>query len=75
MPKDVVNGSPDDFNDFVSVEGGTLTVSYGSEKVINFMYNEIYCEALSIILNCLDDIYHKCNLEKNQVGRINKDNH
>ena len=38
------------------------------------MYNEIYSEAQSIILNCLDDIYHKCNLERNQVERINKDN-
>lgn len=28
----------------------------------------------SIILNCLDEIYHKCNLERNQVEMINKDN-
>ena len=74
MPKDVVNGSPEDFNNFVSVEEGTLTVKYEPEQVINFMYNEIYSEAQSIILNCLDDIYHKCNLERNQVERINKDN-
>ena len=74
MPKDVVNGTPEDFNNFVSVEKGKLTVKYGAEEVINFMYNEIYCEAQSIILNCLDDIYHKCNLERNQVERINKDN-
>ena len=74
MPKDVVNGSPEDFNNFVSVEEGTLTVKYEPDQVINFMYNEIYSEAQSIILNCLDDIYHKCNLERNQVERINKDN-
>lgn len=74
MPKDVVNGSPEDFNNFVSVEEGTLTVRYEAGEVINFMYNEIYGEAQSIILNCLDDIYHKCNLERNQVERINKDN-
>ena len=74
MPKDIVSGSPEDFNNFVSVEEGTLTVSYQPEEVINFMYNEIYSEAQSIILNCLDDIYHKCNLERNQVERINKDN-
>ena len=74
MPKDVVNGTPEDFNNFVSVEEGTLTVKYEPEEVINFMYNEIYSEAQSIILNCLDDIYHKCNLERNQVERINKDN-
>ena len=74
MPKDVVNGSPEDFNNFVSVEEGTLTVKYDPEEVINFMYNEIYSEAQSIILNCLDDIYHKCNLERNQVERINMDN-
>ena len=74
MPKDVVNGNPEDFNNFISVEEGTLTVKYEPEQVINFMYNEIYCEAQSIILNCLDDIYHKCNLERNQVERINKDN-
>ena len=69
MPKDVVNGSPEDFNNFISVEEGTLTVKYEPEQVINFMYNEIYSEAQSIILNCLDDIYHKCNLERNQVER------
>lgn len=74
MPKDIVNGSPEEFNNYVSVEEGTLTVKYEPEEVINFMYNEIYCEAQSIILNCLDDIYHKCNLERNQVERINKDN-
>ena len=74
MPKDVVNGSPEEFNNFVSVEEGTLTVQYEPDEVINFMYNEIYSEAQSIILNCLDDIYHKCNLERNQVERINKDN-
>ena len=74
MPKDVVSGSPEDFNNFVSVEEGTLTVRYEAGEVINFMYNEIYGEAQSIILNCLDDIYHKCNLERNQVERINKDN-
>ena len=74
MPKDVVNGSPEEFNNFVSVEEGTLTVRYEAGEVINFMYNEIYGEAQSIILNCLDDIYHKCNLERNQVERINKDN-
>ena len=74
MPKDIVNGSPEDFDNYVSVEEGTLTVKYEPEEVINFMYNEIYCEAQSIILNCLDDIYHKCNLERNQVERINKDN-
>ncbi len=74
MPKDVVNGNPEDFNNFISVEEGTLTVKYEPEQVINFMYNEIYSEAQSIILNCLDDIYHKCNLERNQVERINKDN-
>lgn len=74
MPKDVVNGSPEDFNNFVSVEEGTLTVKYEPDQVINFMYNETYSEAQSIILNCLDDIYHKCNLERNQVERINKDN-
>ena len=74
MPKDIVNGLPEDFNNFVSVEEGTLTVKYEPEEVINFMYNEIYSEAQSIILNCLDDIYHKCNLERNQVERINKDN-
>ena len=74
MPKEVVNGSPEDFNNFVSMEEGTLTVKYEPEEVINFMYNEIYCEAQSIILNCLDDIYHKCNLERNQIERINKDN-
>ena len=74
MPKDVVNGSPEDFNNFISVEEGTLTVKYEAGEVINFMYNEIYGEAQSIILNCLDDIYHKCNLERNQVERINKDN-
>lgn len=55
-------------------EEGRLTVKYEPDEVINFMYNEIYCEAQSIILNCLDDIYHKCNLERNQVERINKDN-
>lgn len=74
MPKDIVNGTPEDFDNYVSVEEGTLTVKYEPEGVINFMYNEIYCEAQSIILNCLDDIYHKCNLERNQVERINKDN-
>ena len=74
MPKDIVNGSPEEFNNYVSVEEGTLTVKYEPDEVINFMYNEIYCEAQSIILNCLDDIYHKCNLERNQVERINKDN-
>lgn len=74
MPKDVVSGSPEDFNNFVSVEEGTLTVRYEAGEVINFMYNEIYGEAQSIILNCLDDIYHKCNLERNQVERINNDN-
>ena len=74
MPKDIVNGSPEEFNNYVSIEEGTLTVKYEPEEVINFMYNEIYCEAQSIILNCLDDIYHKCNLERNQVERINKDN-
>ena len=74
MPKDVVYGSPEEFNNFVSVEEGTLTVQYEPDEVINFMYNEIYSEAQSIILNCLDDIYHKCNLERNQVERINKDN-
>ena len=74
MPKDIVNGSPEEFDNYVSVEEGTLTVKYEPEEVINFMYNEIYCEAQSIILNCLDDIYHKCNLERNQVERINKDN-
>ena len=74
MPKDIVNGSPEDFNNYVSVEEGTLTVKYDADEVINFMYNEIYGEAQSIILNCLDDIYHKCNLERNQVERINKDN-
>ena len=73
MPKDIVNGSPEEFDNYVSVEEGTLTVKYEPEEVINFMYNEIYCEAQSIILNCLDDI-HKCNLERNQVERINKDN-
>lgn len=51
-----------------------MTVKYEPDQVINFMYNEIYTEAQSIILNCLDDIYHKCNLERNQVERINKDN-
>lgn len=51
-----------------------MTVKYEPDQVINFMYNEIYSEAQSIILNCLDDIYHKCNLERNQVERINKDN-
>ena len=70
MPKDVVNGSPEDFNNFVSVEEGTLTVSYQPDEVINFMYNEIYLEAQSIILNCFDDIYHKCNLERNQVEEL-----
>ena len=45
MPKDVVNGTPEDFNNFVSVEEGTLTVKYEPEEVINFMYNEIYSEA------------------------------
>lgn len=74
MPKDIVNGTPEDFDNYVSVEEGTLTVKYEPEEVINFMYNEIYCEAQSIILNCLDDIYHKYNLERNQVERINKDN-
>lgn len=74
MPKDIVNGSPEEFDNYVSVEEGTLTVKYEPEEVINFMYNEIYSEAQSIILNCLDDIYHKCNLERNQVERINKDN-
>lgn len=74
MPKDVVNGTPEDFNNYVSVEEGTLTVKYEADEVINFMYNEIYSEAQSIILNCLDDIYHKVNLERNQVERINKDN-
>lgn len=74
MPKDIVNGSPEEFDNYVNVEEGTLTVKYEPEEVINFMYNEIYCEAQSIILNCLDDIYHKCNLERNQVERINKDN-
>lgn len=74
MPNDIVNGSPEEFDNYVSVEEGTLTVKYEPEEVINFMYNEIYCEAQSIILNCLDDIYHKCNLERNQVERINKDN-
>lgn len=74
MPKDIVNGSPEEFDNYVSVEEGTLTVKYEPEEVINFMYNEIYCEAQSIILNCLDDIYHKCNLERNQVERINNDN-
>ncbi len=74
MPKDVVTGSPEEFNNFVSVEEGTLTVRYEAGEVINFMYNEIYGEAQSIILNCLDDIYHKCNLERNQIERINKDN-
>lgn len=57
MPKDIVNGTPEDFDNYVSVEEGTLTVKYEPEEVINFMYNEIYCEAQSIILNCLDDIY------------------
>ena len=56
MPKDIVNGSPEEFDNYVSVEEGTLTVKYEPEEVINFMYNEIYCEAQSIILNCLDDI-------------------
>ena len=54
MPKDVVNGSPEDFNNFISVEAGTLTVKYEPEQVINFMYNEIYSESQSIILNCLE---------------------
>lgn len=36
MPKDVVNGSPEDFNNFVSVEEGTLTVKYEPDQVINF---------------------------------------
>ena len=74
-------GLKKEFNDdnevqlyLVSVEEGTLTVQYEPDEVINFMYNEIYSEAQSIILNCLDDIYHKCNLERNQVERINKDN-
>ena len=66
MPKDVVNGSPEDFNNFVSVEEGTLTVSYQQDEVINFMYNEIYYEAQSIILNCLDDIYHHLMQTVNQ---------
>ncbi|MDD6776856.1 MAG: hypothetical protein PUD86_06150 [Methanobacteriaceae archaeon] len=74
MPKDIVNGSPEEFDNYVSVEEGTLTVKYEPDEVINFMYNEIYSEAQSIVLNCLDDIYHKCNLERNQVERINKDN-
>ena len=74
MPKDVVNGSPEDFNNFVSVGEGTLTVKYEPDQVINFMYNEIYSEAQSIILNCLDDITINVNLERNQVERINKDN-
>lgn len=75
MPKDIVNGSPEEFNNYVSVEEGTLTVKYEPEEVINFMYNEIYCEAQSIILIALMIyIYYKCNLERNQVERINKDN-
>lgn len=74
MPKDVVNGSAEDFDNFYSTREGTLTFKYESGDVINFMYNEIYSEAQSIILNCIDDIYHKCNLERNQVERINKDN-
>lgn len=74
MPKDVVNGTPEEFNNYVNVEEETLTVKYEANEVINFMYNEIYCETQSIILNCLDDIYYKCNLERNQVERINKDN-
>ena len=74
MPKDVVSGSPEEFDNYISVEEGTLTVSYEADEVINFRYNEIYSEAQSIVLNCLDDIYHKCNLERNQVERINKDN-
>ena len=40
----------------------------------NHFFFFFYCEAQSIILNCLDDIYHKCNLERNLVERINKDN-
>ena len=74
LPRDVVSGSVDEFNNYFSVEDGTLTVSYEADEIINFMYNEIYSEAQSIVLNCLDDIYHKCNLERNQVERINKDN-
>ena len=41
MPKDIVNGSPEEFDNYVSVEEGILTVKYEPEKVINFMYNEI----------------------------------
>ncbi|WP_295588937.1 hypothetical protein [uncultured Methanobrevibacter sp.] len=69
MPKDIVNGPAEEFDNYVSIEEGTLTVKYEPDEVINFMYNEIYSEAQSIILNCLDDIYHKCNLERNQVER------
>ena len=48
---------------------------YGLKKEFNDDNEvQLYLEAQSIILNCLDDIYHKCNLERNQVERINKDN-
>ena len=32
MPKDIVNGSPEEFNNYVSVEEGTLTVKYEPEE-------------------------------------------
>ena len=47
---------------------------YGLKKEFNDDNEVQLYLAQSIILNCLDDIYHKCNLERNQVERINKDN-